>query len=81
MLEAVDRLRDEGVRLDYMRVRGFPFGEAVGEFLDAHELDFVVEQNRDGQLRSLLLLETGVAARAAELRPRLRRPAAAAPTT
>ncbi len=60
VLEAVDRLRDEGVRLDYMRVRGFPFGEAVGEFLAAHELNFVVEQNRDGQLRSLLLLETGV---------------------
>jgi 2-oxoglutarate ferredoxin oxidoreductase subunit alpha len=47
------------VVLDYMRVRGFPFGEQVRAFLDAHEVTFVVEQNRDGQLRSLLMLETG----------------------
>ncbi|MCH7903435.1 MAG: 2-oxoacid:acceptor oxidoreductase subunit alpha [Armatimonadetes bacterium] len=59
-VEAMDRLADEGVIADYMRVRGFPFGDDVREFLDAHEKNFVVEQNRDGQLRSLLLLETGV---------------------
>jgi 2-oxoglutarate ferredoxin oxidoreductase subunit alpha len=44
-----------------MRVRGFPFGDDVRAFLAAHETTFVVEQNRDAQLRSLLLLETGVA--------------------
>jgi 2-oxoglutarate ferredoxin oxidoreductase subunit alpha len=44
-----------------MRVRGFPFGSEVQEFLDGHELLFVVEQNRDAQLRSLLVLETCVA--------------------
>ena len=60
VLEAVDRLRESGIPLDSMRVRAFPFGEAVGEFLRAHERCFVVEQNRDGQLRSLLVLETGV---------------------
>jgi 2-oxoglutarate ferredoxin oxidoreductase subunit alpha len=43
-----------------MRVRGFPFGEDVSAFLDAHEINFVVEQNRDAQLRSLLMLETGI---------------------
>ncbi|HKG91467.1 MAG TPA: 2-oxoacid:acceptor oxidoreductase subunit alpha, partial [Gemmatimonadaceae bacterium] len=60
--EALDRLRAErGIALDYLRVRGFPFGSAVAEFLGAHERCFVVEQNRDGQLRSLLVLETGVA--------------------
>jgi 2-oxoglutarate ferredoxin oxidoreductase subunit alpha len=59
--EAVDRLRERGVALDYMRIRGFPFGAPVAEFLGAHERCFVVEQNRDGQLRSLLQLETGVA--------------------
>jgi 2-oxoglutarate ferredoxin oxidoreductase subunit alpha len=59
-IEAMDLLAKEGITLDYMRVRGFPFGEEVGRFLDAHEVNFVVEQNRDAQLRSLLVLETGV---------------------
>ena len=63
VLEAIDRLAAEGIPLDYMRIRGFPFDEAVGDFLRAHERTFVVEQNRDGQLRSLLLLETEVEAR------------------
>jgi 2-oxoglutarate ferredoxin oxidoreductase subunit alpha len=43
-----------------MRIRGFPFGEAVEQFLDSHEFTFVVEQNRDAQLKSMLLLETKV---------------------
>jgi 2-oxoglutarate/2-oxoacid ferredoxin oxidoreductase subunit alpha len=43
---------------DFMRVRGFPFGDEIEAFLDDHEVCFVVEQNRDGQLRSLLILET-----------------------
>jgi 2-oxoglutarate ferredoxin oxidoreductase subunit alpha len=60
--EALDLLAAEGIALDYMRVRGFPFGDDVGSFLDAHEVNFIVEQNRDGQLRNLLMLETAVAA-------------------
>jgi len=44
-----------------MRIRGFPFHKRVEEFLDEHEFCFVVEQNRDAQLRSLLTLETSVA--------------------
>lgn len=59
-LEALDRLAEEGLFVDYMRVRGFPFGGDVKHFLEVHEVNFVVEQNRDGQLRSLLILETGV---------------------
>ena len=59
--EAVDRLRDQGVAADYLRVRGFPFSEAVTTFLRTHATVFVVEQNRDAQLRSLLAIETGVA--------------------
>jgi 2-oxoglutarate/2-oxoacid ferredoxin oxidoreductase subunit alpha len=59
-IEAMDLLADEGIAIDYMRVRGFPFGEDVRSFLDAHEINFIVEQNRDAQLRSLLMLETGV---------------------
>ena len=58
--EAIDRLRAQGVHVDYMRVRGFPFGEEVETFLSAHKTNFIVEQNRDAQLRALLLLETGV---------------------
>jgi 2-oxoglutarate ferredoxin oxidoreductase subunit alpha len=59
-MEALDLLAREGVALDYMRVRAFPFGDDVVKFLDAHDVTFVVEQNRDGQLRNLLTLETGV---------------------
>ena len=58
-LEALDVLAKDGIALDYMRVRSFPFGEDVARFLDEHEVTFVVEQNRDAQLRSLLTLETG----------------------
>ena len=59
-VEALDQLAAKGLNLDYMRVRGFPFGDEVREFLESHEVNFVVEQNRDGQLRNLLALETGV---------------------
>ena len=59
--EALEILSRQGIDADYMRVRGFPFGESVEVFLNQHDLCFVVEQNRDAQLRSLLLLETGVA--------------------
>ncbi len=59
--EAIDLLGAQGLRFDYMRIRGFPFAPDVREFLGAHQRNFVVEQNRDGQLRSLLALETAVA--------------------
>jgi 2-oxoglutarate ferredoxin oxidoreductase subunit alpha len=61
-VEALDLLAGEGIPLDYLRVRGFPFGADVTAFLDAHDVNFIVEQNRDGQLKSLLTLETGVRA-------------------
>jgi 2-oxoglutarate ferredoxin oxidoreductase subunit alpha len=60
-MEAIDLLARDGIALDYMRVRGFPFSDEVARFVESHETTFVVEQNRDGQLRSLLLLETGAA--------------------
>jgi 2-oxoglutarate ferredoxin oxidoreductase subunit alpha len=59
-VEALDLFAREGVAMDYLRVRGFPFGDEVRRFLEAHEVNFVVEQNRDAQLRSMLMLETGV---------------------
>jgi 2-oxoglutarate ferredoxin oxidoreductase subunit alpha len=60
-IEALDILAKDGVAIDYMRVRGFPFGADVAAFAESHDVTFVVEQNRDAQLRSLLVLETGVA--------------------
>ena len=60
VLEALDILKESGVNADYMRVRAFPFTPEVEEFLATHERIFVVEQNRDAQLKSLLLLETAV---------------------
>ncbi len=58
--EAMDLLKGHGIAVDYMRVRSFPFSEDVERFLAAHEVLFVIEQNRDAQLRSLLTLETQV---------------------
>jgi 2-oxoglutarate ferredoxin oxidoreductase subunit alpha len=58
--EAIDLLAQTGIEIDYMRIRGFPFHKDVEEFLCEHELTFVVDQNRDAQLRSLLTIETGV---------------------
>jgi 2-oxoglutarate ferredoxin oxidoreductase subunit alpha len=58
VLEARDDLARRGIDVDYMRVRGFPFNSTVTDFLTSHEKVFVVEQNRDEQLRKLLLIET-----------------------
>ena len=58
--EALAELARNGIRGDYMRIRGFPFGPEVDSFLRSHDRMFVVEQNRDAQLRALLTLETGV---------------------
>lgn len=60
MQEAIERLREQDVPLDTLRVRAFPFPDSVREFIDAHEAVFVVEQNRDGQLRTLLINEFGI---------------------
>ncbi len=60
VLEALEELNSRGIVLDYLRIRAFPFPKSVQDFLLDHELNFVVEQNRDGQLRSLLVLETAV---------------------
>jgi 2-oxoglutarate ferredoxin oxidoreductase subunit alpha len=59
--EAIDVLEEVGVKADYLRVRGFPFVELVRRFVEEHDHCFVVEQNRDAQLRSIISIETGVA--------------------
>jgi len=58
--EALDILMSHGLKANYMRLRSFPFGEDVEKFLESHKLVFVIEQNRDAQMRSLLTLETRV---------------------
>jgi 2-oxoglutarate ferredoxin oxidoreductase subunit alpha len=56
--EALDHLAEQGFHADYLRIRSFPFSDEVLEFLATHQTIFVVEQNRDAQLRSLLIIET-----------------------
>ena len=58
--EALDLLAEENIRLDAMRVRAFPFGKAFVEFVNAHDKLFVIEQNRDAQFRSLMMIELGI---------------------
>ncbi|MBB5055006.1 2-oxoglutarate ferredoxin oxidoreductase subunit alpha [Afipia massiliensis] len=60
MEEAADLLEADGHALDRMRVRAFPFNRDVENFLRAHEAVLVVEQNRDAQLRTLIITECGV---------------------
>ena len=60
MDEAIGTLERNGVQLDTLRVRAFPFADSVAEFISAHERVFVVEQNRDAQLRSMLVNEFGI---------------------
>jgi 2-oxoglutarate ferredoxin oxidoreductase subunit alpha len=55
--EANAMLRAQGIELDLLRVRAFPFTEEVIDFVLDHDQVFVVEQNRDGQLRTLLIAE------------------------
>ncbi len=60
MDEAIDLLISGGIPLDSMRLRAFPFPDEVSEFIDAHEEVFIVEQNRDGQMRMLLMTELNI---------------------
>jgi 2-oxoglutarate ferredoxin oxidoreductase subunit alpha len=61
MAESVAELERQGIHLDQMRLRGFPFHDDVAEFIAAYEHVFVVEQNRDAQLKMLLVNECGIA--------------------
>jgi 2-oxoglutarate ferredoxin oxidoreductase subunit alpha len=58
--EAVAELREQGIAADYMRIRAFPFPDSVDKFIDQHEVNYVIEQNRDAQLKTLLITETSV---------------------
>jgi len=58
--EAVEMLAADGILIDTLRLRAFPFTDSVEEFISSHETVFVIEQNRDGQMRRLLINETSV---------------------
>ncbi len=60
MDEAIVALEREGLFLDTLRIRAFPFPDSVAEFIAAHERVFVIDQNRDAQLRSMLVNEFGI---------------------
>jgi 2-oxoglutarate ferredoxin oxidoreductase subunit alpha len=57
MDEAAGQLAEQGVAVDLLRVRALPFCDDVMDFIARHDSVFVVEQNRDGQLRMLLINE------------------------
>ncbi len=60
MYEAMESLEADRVHVDTLRIRAFPFGRTVGDFIAAHDRIFVVEQNRDAQLRTLLVAELNI---------------------
>ena len=60
MQEALDILNEQTIKLDTMRLRSFPFNLSVWEFIEDHDLLFIVEQNRDCHMRTLLMAEGGI---------------------
>ena len=58
--EAMDIMEGQGIGFDAMRLRSFPFNEDVEDFIRSHEKVFIIEQNRDAQMRSLLINELNV---------------------
>ncbi len=60
MSEAIERLEEEGIELDQMRIRAFPFATEVFEFIRRRQQVFVIDQNRDAQMRTLLINEGDV---------------------
>ncbi len=60
--EGLDQLEREGYKLNALRIKAFPFTNELQEFAEAHERIFVIEQNRDAQMRTLLITEAGLPA-------------------
>lgn len=59
-LEARDLLNMDGIKVDALRIRSFPFTKEIEHFIHSHETIFIIEQNRDGQMHSLLVNELSV---------------------
>jgi 2-oxoglutarate ferredoxin oxidoreductase subunit alpha len=56
-VEARDRLAAQNINVNYCRIKAFPFSDSISEFIDKHDAVYVVEQNRDAQLRTLLMVD------------------------
>ena len=60
-MESVDELKQQGIEVDYLRLRAYPFNAAVAEFIAAHERVYVIEQNRDAQMLQLIKMDISAA--------------------
>ena len=60
MHEALEELRQRDIWINALRIRAFPFQDEINDFVRSHTKVFVIEQNRDGQLKTLLVNEAGV---------------------
>jgi 2-oxoglutarate ferredoxin oxidoreductase subunit alpha len=56
----METMASDGLIFDAIRLRSFPFSQTVEDFIQSHEKVFIIEQNRDGQMRSLLINELNV---------------------
>ena len=54
------RLKDHGLAIDTLRIKAFPFNDKINQFIERHANIFVIEQNRDGQMRTLLMNELSI---------------------
>lgn len=61
--EAMDKLAEKGIYVDALRLRAFPFDKTFEDFINSHKQIFIIEQNRDAQLRSLVMIELGTDAK------------------
>jgi 2-oxoglutarate ferredoxin oxidoreductase subunit alpha len=57
VIEAQDKLEKAGIKSDFMRIRALPFSEEVRKFIEAHDRNYVIELNRDGQLNQIMSME------------------------
>ena len=55
--EAMDVLKEEKIVVDAIRLKSFPFNKEVEDFINSHDTVFIIEQNRDAQMKSLLMIE------------------------
>jgi 2-oxoglutarate/2-oxoacid ferredoxin oxidoreductase subunit alpha len=61
--EAISRMAEQGLEINSLRLRAFPFQDEVVEFINRHQMIFIIEQNRDGQLRTMLMTEIDISPR------------------
>jgi len=61
IVESVVELKQQGIEVDYLRLRAYPFSEAVADFIASHERVYVVEQNRDAQMLQLIKMDIAAA--------------------